>query len=283
VRQAPIQNVSQVIDTVDLGAGDGMWRGETMEIRGRAAIVTGAAAGSGRAIAERLGAEGAAVVVADVDTEHGKDTARRIGSRGGQSEFVRADVRQDKDVEYLVASALRLFGGLDILVNNAGGGGHIEPHFPDASPRQWGATIDLNLRGAMLATQLALEHMRTKGEGAIVNIASTAGLGFASYHSPEYGAAKAGLIRFTTTLGHLRERMGVRVNCVVPDWIGTERALQELEGMSPDERAEAPTPIPMEEVADAVMKLAREDQLTGRVLVLRAGEAPRLLDPDWRE
>jgi NAD(P)-dependent dehydrogenase (short-subunit alcohol dehydrogenase family) len=251
-----------------------------VEIRGRVAIVTGAAAGTGRAIAERLGGEGVAVVVADVDAEHGEGTARRIESCGGESAFVRADVREDKDVEHLVASAMRLFGGPDILVNNAGGGGHIEPHFPDASPPQWGATIDLNLRGAMLATQLALEQMRTKGEGAIVNIASTAGLGLAPYHSPEYAAAKAGLIRFTTTLGHLRQRMGVRVNCVVPDWIATERALEELEGMSAEERSESPTPIPMDEVADAVIRLAREDHLTGRVLVLRGGETPRLLEPD---
>ena len=107
-----------------------------------------------------------------------------------------------------------------MLVNNAGGGGHVPPHFPDASPAQWGATLDLNLRGPMLATQLALEPMRAAGGGAVVNVASTAGLGLAPYVSPEYGAAKAGLIRFTSTLAGLD---GVRVNCVVPDWIDTER------------------------------------------------------------
>jgi NAD(P)-dependent dehydrogenase (short-subunit alcohol dehydrogenase family) len=254
-----------------------------VEIRGSTAIVTGAASGTGRGIAERLGAEGASVVVADVDIERGKDTVRRIESQGGQCEFVRADVREGDDVENMVASAMRLFGELDILVNNAGGGGHIEPHFPDASPLHWGATIDLNLRGAMLATQLALEPMRTRGEGAVVNIASTAGLGFTPYHSPEYAAAKAGLIRFTSALAHLKHQMNVRVNCVVPDWIATERALQELEGMSAEERPGVPTPIPMEEVADAVIRFVREDHLAGRVLVLRGGEAPRLLDPDRRE
>jgi NAD(P)-dependent dehydrogenase (short-subunit alcohol dehydrogenase family) len=254
-----------------------------VEIAGRAAIVTGAAGGTGRAIAQRLGAEGASVVVADIDTERGKETARRIESQGGQSKFVRTDVRQGDDIEYMVASATRLFGGLDILVNNAGGGGHIEPHFPDASPLRWGATIDLNLRGAMLATQLALEPMRTKGEGAIVNIASTAGLGFTSYHSPEYAAAKAGLVRFTSTLGHLKRQMNVRVNCVVPDWIATERALEELEVIRAEGRAEVPTPIPMEEVSDAIIRFVREDHLAGRVLILRGGEAPRFLDPAPRE
>ena len=90
-------------------------------------------------------------------------------------------------------------GAPTILVNNAGGGGHIEPHFPDATPAQWGSTLDLNLRGPMLATQLALDGMRAAGGGAVVNISSTGGLGYRPYQSPEYGASKAGLIRFTVT------------------------------------------------------------------------------------
>jgi NAD(P)-dependent dehydrogenase (short-subunit alcohol dehydrogenase family) len=193
---------------------------------------------------------------------------------------VKADVRQAADVEHIVATAERLFSRLDILVNNAGGGGHIEPHFPEASPQQWGSTLDLNLRAAMLATQLVLEPMHAQGEGAVVNIASTAGLGFAPYHSPEYAAAKAGLIRFTSTVALVKERMGVRVNCVVPDWIATDRAVKELQEMSPEQRAKAPIPIPVEEVAEAVSQLIRDDRLAGRVMVLRGGEAPRLLDPD---
>jgi NAD(P)-dependent dehydrogenase (short-subunit alcohol dehydrogenase family) len=219
-----------------------------MEIAGKVAIVTGAAAGTGRVLAERLGAEGAAIVVADV--------------------------------EHMVAFALERLGGLAILVNNAGGGGDIEPHYPEASPAQWGAWLELNLRGAMLATQLALEPMRASGGGAVINIASSAGLGFEPYVSPEYGAAKAGLIRFTSSLATLRERMGVRVNCVVPDWIATERAQEQLARMSPEERAAAPRQVEPGEVADAVVRLARDEALAGRVIVIWGGEAARLLDTD---
>ena len=153
----------------------------------------------------------------------------------------------------------------EILVNNAGGGGHVEPHFPDATPADWGATLDLNLRGPMLATQLALAHAEV-----IVNVASTAGLGLAPYVSPEYGAAKAGLIRFTATLAGLD---AARVNCVVPDWIETERAVAELEAMTEAERAAAPSPIPVAEVAGAVAALIADDTLRGRVMILpRPGE-----------
>ena len=104
----------------------------------------------------------------------------------------------------------------------------------------------------------------------MVNIASSGGVGLGSHASPEYAAAKAGLIRFTAALGG-------RVNCVVPDWILTERAERELAEMSEAERAAAPEPIPMDAVADAVMRFVTDDSLEGRVIVLNGGEPSRLL------
>ncbi len=233
-----------------------------MDLAGANAIVTGAAVGTGRAIAERLAADGADLIVADVDERGGEETVARIEHAGGRARFVRADMLAPADVEALIEGA----DGLRVLVNNAGGGGHVPPHFPAATPAQWGATLDLNLRSAMLATQLALEPMRRAGGGAIVNIASTAGLGSGPYESPEYGAAKAGLIRFTTAL---REVHGVRIACVVPDWMRTERAEAELAAMTPDERAAAPEPLPLEALTDAVVALIRDEASAGRVVVLR--------------
>jgi NAD(P)-dependent dehydrogenase (short-subunit alcohol dehydrogenase family) len=251
-----------------------------MELRGAVAIVTGAAAGAGRAIASRLVGDGASVVVADLDERAGVRATKEMGPNAA---FHRADVRVAADVSRMIAFASDRFGALDILVNNAGGGGHVAPHFPRASPLQWGATLDLNLRGAMLATQLVLEPMRRGGGGAVVNIASSAGLGYAPYVSPEYGAAKAGLIRFTTTVAWLREEMGVRVNCLVPGWIGTERAMDELREMAPEQRAAAPTPLALDEVADAVVELIRDDELSGRVMVMLNDEPRRLIDVDRTE
>jgi NAD(P)-dependent dehydrogenase (short-subunit alcohol dehydrogenase family) len=133
----------------------------------------------------------------------------------------------------------------DVLVNNAGGGGHVPPHYPDADAAEWGAWLDLNLRAPMLATQVALRC----GAGAVVNVASMAGLGAEPHPSPEYAASKAGLIRFTTALAD------PRVSCLVPGWILTERAEAELAGMTPDERAAAPTPITLDDIATAVLQL----------------------------
>ena len=102
-----------------------------------------------------------------------RETVRRIEASGGAARFVRADLTDAGEIHALVEAARTWHGTLGILVNNAGGGGHIPPHFPDATPEQWGATLDLNLRAAMLATQLALTAM--DGRGAVVNVSSSAG------------------------------------------------------------------------------------------------------------
>jgi NAD(P)-dependent dehydrogenase (short-subunit alcohol dehydrogenase family) len=241
-----------------------------VEIDGRVAVVTGAAHETGRAIAQRLAAEGAIVVIADVDAEHGQAAADEFEAAGGRAAFVATDVTDDDSVRRMIAAADQGAGGPHVLVNNTGGWG--AANYPDATVEQWSATLDLNLRAAMLATQLALGPMRAAGGGAVVNIASTAGIASDPYASPEYGAAKAGLIRFTTSLADWRERMNVRVNCVVPDWIATERGKGELARMTADERAQAPEQVPMEEIADMVVAFVRDDDMAGRVVLLRGRE-----------
>ena len=155
-----------------------------MDIAGRIAVVTGAGIGTGRAIAVALAAAGADVVASDVDEDGGR---RTVALCDGRARFVRADLTVADDVRRLIESAEPA-----ILVNNAGGGGHIPPHFPAASPDQWGATLDLNLRAPMLATQLALAPMRRAGGGAIVNVASTAGLGSSRTRRPSTAPRRPG-------------------------------------------------------------------------------------------
>jgi NAD(P)-dependent dehydrogenase (short-subunit alcohol dehydrogenase family) len=239
------------------------------------ALVTGAGAETGRAIALRLAAGGALVVVADIDQRAAEDTVAQIEAAGGHAAAIAADVTKDADVRRMIAFAGRDGGGPHVLVNNAGGCG--PANYPEADPEQWSATLDLNLRAAMLATQLALEPMKAAGGGVVVNIASTAGLGSDPYASPDYGAAKAGLIRFTTSLGDLKDRMSVRVNCIVPDWIATDRAHGELERMTPAERKEAGPLVPMADVAAAVIAFVGDERMAGRVVVLRGGKPRRFL------
>jgi NAD(P)-dependent dehydrogenase (short-subunit alcohol dehydrogenase family) len=153
-----------------------------MELNGKTALVTGGGAGIGAGIAERLAAEGMDVVIADVDQEAGAMTAGKI--RGS---FVRADVATEAGVGAAVAAACRAPSPLGVLVSNAGGAA--EPCFPAADPAQWGHTLDLNLRAVMLAVQLVLDPMAAAGGGAIITVASVAGLGTTSHDCPEYAPA----------------------------------------------------------------------------------------------
>jgi NAD(P)-dependent dehydrogenase (short-subunit alcohol dehydrogenase family) len=246
-----------------------------VELRGKVAIVTGGATGAGWAIVSRFVAEGATVVVADVDSVAGEAAEGAIAGAGSGS-FVRADVRVDGDVEHMIGVAAERHGGVDVLVNNAGGWGPTA-NYPYASPLQWGSALDLNLRAPMLATQLVLEPMRRRGGGAVINVASTGGLGMEPYESPEYGAAKAGLIRFTACMAYARADTGVRVNCVVPDWIETARARGELAAMTPEERAAQAPLVDPAELADAVVELVRDESLCGRAVLLPRGEPRRFL------
>ena len=225
-----------------------------MEVRGKIAIVTGAAAGIGRAVATALATEGAAVVLADVDNDEGRRAAEELGGR-----FVHADVLVDDDLRALVAAA----EGLEILVNNAGGAPG--PNYPEASIEHWSRTLELNLRSTMVATQLALEAM-TDG-GAIDNVSSMAGYGLYPHGAPEYAAAKAGVMRLSGALSPLGASAGIRVSCVCPDWVDTPAVHRSLASMTDEERAQVPELVTAEEIASLVLDLIRDDTSAGRVLI----------------
>ena len=249
-----------------------------MEIEDKVAVVTGAGSGIGLAVARRLAHDGAAVVVADVDEDAGASAVRKIHSEGGRAAFVLVDVAVESDVEKMVAFAEEEFGGLDVLVNNAGG--VTGPYFPESEPDQWGRVIDLNLRGVMLAIHFGVRAMRQGG--AIVNISSMGGIGFGPYDVPEYGAAKAGVVRLTASLATLEERMGVRVNCICPGWVDTPASRRSRAEMTPEERDKSVPPVLLqpEEIAEAVVMFVEDESMAGRVMIWQEGEPWQIVPTD---
>ncbi len=242
-----------------------------MEIRFSLAVVTGAGAGLGRELAVAFARRGVAVVAADRDASAAAETADLVRSARVSGWSFTCDVAEEAELRALAARAVDL-GGADILINNAGGWTAGDAQYPRAPYPAWSATLDVNLRGPMLLTQLFLDDLeRRRGpqrHGAVVNIASSAGVGGAGYGSPEYAASKAGLIRLTTALAHPDTAARARVMAVVPGWIGLPRAHDQWASLSEEERAGLPPLIPPAEVTRVVLGLVEHG---------RAGEVVELL------
>lgn len=249
-----------------------------MELNGAVVVVTGGASGLGEHVVRAFVAEGAHVVVADRDTAAAEALAARVRAEGGAATGVRCDVVDDGDLLALAALTDRL-GGVDALVNNAGGWGEGPSHYPDAPPASWEHVLDLNLRAPMRLTQLVLAGMLRRRRGAVVNIASSAGVETSAYGNPPYAVAKAGLVRLTTALAGLQPD-GIRVTCVVPGWIGLPRAHAELAALSPNDRAASPRLVPPELVAAEVLRAVRDDVAAGTVVALLDGDRRRVVPPD---
>jgi len=247
-----------------------------MTLAGSVAVVTGAGGdGCGRAIASRLARDGAVVVVSDIDENGGRETVRLIEESGGRAAFRAADVRVREQVRVLLAFAEETFGPLGILVNNASA-----PFRPEEPLEHWEETVQTDLLGTVYGTRLAIEAMRGRG-GAIVNISSISAL----WHGrkggwPPYETAKAGVLRLTTMLGWLAEKENIRVNCLAPGWIASAQVRAFWEPLTPEQRRAYGAPsrlLQVEEVAAAVVRLATDDSLSGRILVWWSEDTPGLI------
>ena len=252
-----------------------------MTFSGKIVLVTGAGSGIGRATALAFVAGGASVVVSDVNEAGGHETVDLIRQAGGEAHFVGADVSQPDEVAALVAETVRQFGRLDIAVNNAGIGG-AWARTADYPLDDWARVLAVNLSGVFYCMQQELRQMTAQsgaaqGGGAIVNVASIAGVR-ALANAPAYTASKHGVIGLTRTAAQEYARQNIRVNAVCPVFTrtplfqemieGNDRLAERLLHNIPARRFGEP-----EEIADAILWLCSDGAgfVTGQAVNIDGG------------
>jgi NAD(P)-dependent dehydrogenase (short-subunit alcohol dehydrogenase family) len=187
-------------------------------LAGRAGVVTGAAQGIGRALAEGLMQAGAHVALLDREADGVKAAAAELARAGAEVSAHAADVADAEAVSAAVGAAVERHGRLDFLVNNAGVR-HIAP-LMELDLAAWQATLDVNLTGTFNGIRAAVPHMLRQGGGAIVNVASVAGL-LAFRNRAPYNVSKAGVIMLTKSVALELGAQGIRCNAVAPGVIET--------------------------------------------------------------
>ena len=246
-----------------------------MDMQGQVALVAGASKGIGAATAEAFAAAGASVVLGARDLDKLTDVAQRIRDNGGTAIAVRTDVSDAASSEGLVQAALDEYGRLDMAFNNATDGPMPAP-LADIDVAQFDRGIAVNIRGTFLGMKYQIPAMLRSGGGAIVNMASRAGL-TGTANLAAYVAGKAGIIGLTKVAALDYADQGIRVNVVAPGAILThnleragERAQQLAAQAAPMRRIGSVT-----DVADTVLWLCspQSGYVTGVVIPIDGGQS----------
>lgn len=240
----------------------------------RVAVVTGAGSGLGRATAHRLADEGAAIAALDVAADAAEKTAAEIGEQGAAARAYAVDVTGPAAVRSTIDAVAADLGRPQVLVNSAGIGGFA--HTVDETFERWSAILGVNLTGTFLMCQATLPYL-LDGGGAIVNVASNAGL-MGQPYSAAYCASKGGVVNLTRALAVEYVKRGVRVNAVAPGGMNTPMiaGFSMPEGVNLKEFARVTSPLGYaepEELAGVIAYIASDDAryMVGSIVSMDGG------------
>lgn len=245
-----------------------------MRLKGKVALITGAAYGMGESAARLFAREGAKVVVADIDEAQGQAVAQAIVAEGGDATFVQLDVSSETQWQAAVAASLKQYGRIDILVNNAGVSGALQDRM---SIEHFDRIMAVNARGTFLGMQAVIPLMEKLGGGAIVNLSSISGvIGQESVHMG-YNGAKGAIRTMTKSAAVQFGPKGIRVNSVHPGMMPPMRTSQTAS--NPEMRARILAGIPLrragtaDEAAYAMLFLASDEAsyISGAELAVDGG------------
>lgn len=253
------------------------------EFKEKTVIVTGGNAGIGKATCIEFARAGANIVVSARRQEEGEKTVAELKELGAKAIFARCDIAKFDDVQQLIATTIKEFGGFHYAVNNAGYGG-ISKKIADYPEDVWDQVININLKGTWYCMKEQIPHLVEAGGGAIVNVSSIGGLVGFPLIGP-YTAAKHGIVGLGKTAALEYAKKGIRINTVCPAGTDTEM-LQGLFKASGDEakaRKGLESSIPMQrlsppkEVANLILWLCSKKSayITGQAIPIDGGWTAR--------
>jgi len=246
----------------------------TIDLNGKAAIVTGAANGIGRRTAIACADAGAAVAIFDIDTENGKKVEDEINTSGAKALFIETDVSKEAQVKNAVAKTAEAFGRIDILVNNAGITG--PTYLEETSEEDWDNILGVNLKGPFLCIKHCLAHMKKNRFGRIVNISSIAAIaGGGLVGRAHYAASKAGLVALTKAAAKHYGQFGITANAIAPGPIRTRLSESWVKVREKEVAATMPSQRigETEDIASAVLYLSSPQAsfITGQTFICDGG------------
>src|SRR5579872_1361459 len=244
-------------------------------LRDRVVVVTGGASGIGAATVEAFAGQRARVAFLDVQAELAEQLTRRLRESGAPpTVFLPCDLTNIESLQAALARIRQDLGSVDVLVNNAGN--DTRHSVEEVTPESWDRTLALNLKHQFFAAQAVIPGMRQIGRGSIINMSSIAWM-IPSTNVPVYVTAKAGIVGMTRTLAHEVGKDNIRVNCILPGAIATER--QKRLWLTPEYEAEILAAqalkrlIEPEEVARLALFLAADDSaaITNQTCIIDGG------------
>ena len=248
----------------------------TLRFQNKIVLISGSSSGIGKDTALSFVKEGAKVILASRNVSSNEALIKEIKNQGGDALFVEADFTRTEDIQNVIEKGVDYFGGIDIAVNNAGIEGTPDVKTADYEENVWDDVIAINLKGVWLSMKFQLPEMQKRGKGAIVNVASFAGLqgGGAGIG---YHAAKFGVVGMTKATALEYAKDNIRVNAVCPAVIETPMADRAFDTTEKRNKAIAMHPVgrlgTTKEVVDAICWLASDEAsfVTGTALAVDGG------------